>query len=58
VSEGDGGLYVLRKSDGSLIGKHSLGASTIIGQPVVDGGNVYFLDANGSVQSITISEES
>lgn len=58
VSEGDGGLYVIRKSDGSLIGKHKLGAKTIIGQPLVDDGNVYFLDSDGAVQSISIGESS
>lgn len=57
VGEGDGGLYVLRKSDGALIGKHKLGASSIVGQPVVDEDKVYFLDSSGSVQSISISEE-
>lgn len=58
VSDGDGSLYVIRKSDGALIGKHSLGAKTMVGQPVVDEGKVYFLDASGAVQAISISEES
>ncbi len=56
VSEGDGGLYVLRKSDGALIGKHSLGASTIVGQPVVDEGRIYILDSSGTLQSFSVSE--
>ncbi len=56
VSEGEGGLYVLRKSDGAIVGKHKLGASTIIGQPVVDGSRIYLLDSNGSVQAISVSE--
>lgn len=54
VSEGKGGLYVTRKADGALVGKHNLGASTIIGEPVVDADTVYFLDSNGSLQSISI----
>ncbi len=54
VSEGDGGLYVMRKTDGSIVGKHKLGASTIIGEPIVDSDVVYFLDSNGSLQSISI----
>jgi len=54
VSEGDGGLYVLRKSDGEIVGKHSLGAKTIIGEPIVDSDVVYFLDSDGSLQSISI----
>ena len=54
VSEGDGGLYVLRKSDGQLVGKHRLGASTIIGQPVYEDGRVIFMDSNGGLQSISV----
>ena len=58
VSEGEGGLYVIRKADGEIIGKHALGASTIIGEPIVDLGNVYFLDSSGNLQSINITEKS
>jgi len=58
VSEGEGGLYVLRKSDGEIVGKHALGASTIIGEPIVDSGSVYFLDSSGNLQSINITEKS
>lgn len=54
VSEGDGGLYVLRKTDGVIVGKHNLGAQTIIGEPIVDSDIVYFMDSNGSLQSISI----
>ena len=54
VSEGDGGLYVLRKTDGAIVGKHRLGAKTIIGEPIVDSDIVYFLDSDGSLQSISI----
>jgi outer membrane protein assembly factor BamB len=54
VSEGKGDLYVIRKSDGSLVGKHNLGATTIIGESVVDADTVYFLDSDGSLQSISI----
>jgi len=54
VSEGDGGLYVLRKTDGKIVGRHNLGAKTIIGEPIVDSDIVYFLDSNGSLQSVSI----
>jgi len=54
VSEGDGGLYVLRKTDGQVVGKHKLGSKTIIGEPIVDSDIVYFLDSNGSMQSISV----
>ncbi len=57
VSDGDGGLYVIRKSDGALIGKHGLGAKAIIGQPVVDEDRMYFIDASGSLQSISVAEK-
>lgn len=58
VSEGDGGLYVLRKTDGVIVGKHNLGAKTIIGEPIVDSDIVYFLDSDGSLQSISIVSKS
>lgn len=54
ASEGKGGLYVVRKSDGQLVGKHNLGAKTIIGEPVVDADTVYLIDSDGKLQSISI----
>ncbi len=54
VSEGEGRLYVIRKTDGAIVGTHSLGAKTIIGEPIVDSDIVYFLDSSGSLQSISI----
>lgn len=54
VSEGKGSMYVIRKSDGSLVGKHKLGASTIVGEPVVDADTIYFLDSSGTLQSLSI----
>ncbi|MCH2189307.1 MAG: outer membrane protein assembly factor BamB [Gammaproteobacteria bacterium] len=56
VGEGDGGLYVLRKADGELIGKHSLGAKRIVGEPVARDGRVYFVDSDGALQALSISE--
>ena len=56
VSEGDGGLYVLRKDTGEIIGKHRLGGDTIVGQPIVDENTVYLLDSSGALQSISVSE--
>ena len=57
VSESKGGLYVIRKTDGVLVGKHNLGATTIVGEAVVDADTVYFLDSNGSLQSISINNK-
>lgn len=54
VSEGDGGLYILNKSDGQILGKHKLGAKTIIGEAIVDSDTLYLLDSNGSLQSLSI----
>ena len=54
VSEGDGGVYILSKRDGSILGKHNLGAKTIIGEPVVDSDTVILLDSDGALQSISI----
>lgn len=54
VSEGDGGLYILSKQDGRLLGKHALGAKTIIGEPVVDSDTFFVLDSDGNLQSLSI----
>ena len=54
VSEGDGGLYILSKSDGRILGKHKLGAKTIVGEAIVDSDTIYLLDSNGSLQSLSI----
>ncbi len=58
VSEGKGNLYVIRKADGELVGKHKLGASTIVGEPVVDADTIYFLDSSGSLQSLSVVNKS
>jgi len=54
VSEGDGGIYILSKSDGQIVGKHKLGSRTIIGEAIVDSDTLYLLDSNGSLQSLSI----
>lgn len=54
VSEGKGNLYVIRKADGQLVGRHNLGASTIIGEPVVDADTIYLLDSSGTLQSLSV----
>lgn len=57
VNEGDGGLYVIQKSDGRIVGKHRLGAERIVGEPTVEGNTLVFLDSDGAIQSITIQGE-
>ena len=54
VSDGDGSLYALRKSDGAFVGKHGLGAKSIIGEPIVDGDTVFFMDSDGSLRSLNV----
>lgn len=54
ISEGDGNLYILSKSDGRILGRHKLGAKTIIGEAIVDSDSIYLLDSNGSLQSLSI----
>ncbi len=54
VGEGDGGLYVIDKQTGQILGKHSLGAKTIIGETVVDSDTLYLIDSSGSLQSLSI----
>ena len=58
VADGDGSLFVLRKSDGSLVGKHSLGAKNIIGEPIVDGDTTYFMDSDGALRSLNVLSRS
>lgn len=58
VADGDSALYVLSKSDGSFLGKHKLGAKTIIGQPIVDSDNIYFIDNSGNLQSLSVASKS
>lgn len=58
VSEGKGSLYVIRKSDGVIVGRHKVGADTIIGEPVVDADTIFFLDSDGNMQSISIINKS
>lgn len=54
VSDGDGSLYVLSKGDGSFVGKHKLGARTIVGDPIVDADTFYFIDSDGNLQSLSL----
>ena len=55
VGDGDGNLYVLNKSDGSFAGRHSLGAKSIVGDPLVDSESIIFVDSSGSLQSLRIT---
>ncbi len=54
VGDGGGSLYVMNKVDGSYVGKHNLGATTVIGEPIVDGDIIYFMESDGELHSISI----
>ncbi|NND81516.1 MAG: outer membrane protein assembly factor BamB [Gammaproteobacteria bacterium] len=57
VADGKGTLYVLSKEDGRYLGKHRLGADTIVGEPIVENGVVYILDSGGNLQAFSISDK-
>lgn len=54
VSDSDGELYLLNKADGSFAGRHKLGAKSIVGQPIVQGQTLYFMDTSGDLKSINV----
>ena len=54
VTDNDGGVYIMNKEDGAYVGRHSLGARTIVGDPIVDGDILYVIDSDGSLQSLSI----
>jgi len=55
VGDGDGNLYTINKEDGSFAGRHSLGAKSIVGDPLVEDGSIIFVDSSGSLQSLRIN---
>jgi len=54
VTDGDGRIYVIDKADGSLIGRHSLGAKSIVGDIIVDSDSMIFIDSSGKLQSLRV----
>ena len=54
VGDGDSQLYVMEKRSGKFMGKHKLGARTIVGESIVDSDTVYFIDSDGDLQSFSI----
>ncbi|MBX2846687.1 MAG: outer membrane protein assembly factor BamB [Acidiferrobacterales bacterium] len=56
VGDGDGKIFVMSKVDGSYVGSHTLGAQEIVGKPIVDSNVIYFMDSDGAVQSVSISD--
>lgn len=58
VSDGDSNLYVMSKDNGEFVGRHKLGAKSIIGEAVVDGDNIIVINSNGDLLSFSISADS
>ena len=58
VADGDSSLYVMDKRSGGYLGRHKLGAKSIIGEPIVDSDTVYFIDSAGRLQSLSIINRS
>jgi len=54
VNDGNGHLYGIKTSDGSYVGRHNLGAKTIVGNVIVDSDSVILIDSNGRLQSLSI----
>ena len=54
VADGDSQLYVIEKRSGEFLGKHKLGARTIVGDSIVDSDTIYFIDSDGDLQSFSI----
>lgn len=58
VTDSDGTAFVMDKNDGSYVGRHSLGARTIVGDPIVDSDTIYFIDSSGNLQSMSLTGSS
>lgn len=59
VGDGKGNVYVMNKRDGSYAGRHSIGAKTIVGEPIVESDTFIFIDSDGKLQSRSlINQES
>lgn len=54
VADGTGSLYIMNKRDGEYVGRHKLGANTIVGTPVVDSDTFIFMDSSGKLQSLSL----
>ena len=54
VTDSNGTVFVMDKNDGSYVGRHSLGARTIVGDSIVDSDTIYFIDSSGNLQSMSV----
>lgn len=55
VADGESNIYVMNKSDGSYVGRHGIGAKTIVGEPIADADTIFFMDSSGNVQSLSVA---
>lgn len=54
LADDDGDMFVLDKRDGRIVGRHNLGADSIIGSPEIESDTLYFIDSDGSLRSVSI----
>jgi len=54
LADDDGDFFALDKRDGQFVGRHGLGAKSIIGNPESDTDTVYFIDSDGSLRSVSL----
>lgn len=54
VGDGRGNVYIMNKGDGSYAGRHSIGAKTIVGEPITDSDTFMFIDSDGKLQSLSL----
>ncbi len=58
VSDLDGYVHVLRKSDGQIIGRNKLSGGTLTGPAIVYKGAIYSMNENGNLVSISVEDSS
>ncbi|MFC1680987.1 outer membrane protein assembly factor BamB [Pseudomonadota bacterium] len=56
VSDFEGYVHVLRKSDGKIVGRKKLAKGGLAGTPVVYQGAIYSMNKQGSLIALTVSE--
>ncbi|MEM7357844.1 MAG: outer membrane protein assembly factor BamB [Pseudomonadota bacterium] len=58
VADGDSNLFVMEKRSGNFLGRHKLGAKNVVGEPIVDSDTIYFIDTDGTLQSVSVISKS
>lgn len=58
VADGDSNMFVMEKRSGNFLGRHKLGAKNVVGEPIVDSDTIYFIDTDGTLQSVSVISKS